>query len=79
MSARYKHHLSVPRAPTRRLGRRRAAADRLVGGRIGHDVPALPCADINKSRLITRRRLRDMGCGHWTELNVEKKANGYGS
>ena len=71
-SARHKHEFPVPGAPAGRLGGRRAAADRLISYRIGDDEPALPRTGIHKSRLITRRRLRDIVCGHGSELNVGK-------
>ena len=77
--ARHKHDFPVLGALAGRLGRGRTTADSLVSPRISHDEPALPRAGIHKSRLITRRRLRDIACGHRSELNVGKeKANGHG-
>jgi hypothetical protein len=78
--ARRKDYLPMPRAPARRLGGRRTAAHRLFRCRIGHDEPALLCPSIHKSRLITRRRLRDMNGGHGSNsaLKDANNTNGHG-
>ena len=62
-SAWLKNDLLMPTAPAGRRRCRGTTADRLVG-RVSHNEPTLLRTSINKSRLVMRRWLRDISCGH---------------
>ncbi len=66
-SAGLKDNLLMPSTPTGRRRCRSTTADRLVR-RFRHNEATLLRPNINKSRLVMRRRLRDMGCGHLGNL-----------